>query len=163
MGVSVEGNGNRTAGGDYVEDRSTRVNIGRVSIALGEPAASAQGPAEPARSLPELRAQYAHLCAVHRALRRGFVGHRTVMVFATLSALMLAVMLAAWGEPPGAPASLLFVALAVGGVLPSALWMVHARKAHYAELRSSKKALFAVECELLRSKAEAEVQRGAGQ
>ncbi len=154
MTVRVEGNDNRTAGGDYLEDRSVRVSIGSVSIGMTGAAVAS------AASVPDLQAQYsqhAHLSEVRKVLLRRFMLHRAVYVHLASVALMAVVMLFAWGDPPGSPASLLLIAVALGAVAPSAFWMVHERNARYAELQSIKEELLAVERVLVRMEAEAEV------
>lgn len=152
MDVRVEGDGNRTAGGDYREERSVQVRIGKVSISVP---ASQQAQL---KSAQELQAQHAHLGEVHRALRRRFVQHRTVRVFVAWSALLLVAMLAAWGDSPGSPASVLLLLLAVGAVA-SAFLMVQERKALYAELRQNKDERHTIERDLVRTEAEAEAIR----
>ncbi|MFT3759002.1 hypothetical protein [Thauera sp.] len=153
MNVRVRGEGNRTAGGNYTEDRSVGVihlNIGKLSVGEGSRIAT--------RVLlhEDLHAQHQHLREVGRALRRRFVLHRTVLVFATCCGLFVAALLAGWGAPPRSPVGALVLIVGFGGVIPSALWMVRERNALYAELRRNRAERFALECALVRAEAEAE-------
>ena len=147
MTVRVEGNDNRTAVGNYTEDRSVRVNIGSVSIGTDRDRLANA-------SAEECSRVHNQLVAVRAQLWRMFLRHPTIVPY-LLAWIGLGVLIAAfWGEIRPYPHGVIFLGWGLLVIGPAGWVMARPREPMYEELLDVRRQLIRAERRLVRLEAE---------